>query len=90
MEHRSGSASGPGFTVRGEGMDERSRFESEEIAGLARQHGAKRVEVEPGVFAWQFPPWLCPHCTPIGGPDTMPLEGCPSPLARHGKVNDGR
>lgn len=67
--------------------DERARWEASELAGLARQHGAKRVQVEPGVFAWQFPAWLCPHCTPIGGPDTLPLPGCPCPIARHGPVN---
>lgn len=67
--------------------DDRARWEASELAGLARQQGARRVEVEPGVYAWQFPAWLCPHCTPIGGPDTPPLPGCPCPIARHGPVN---
>ncbi len=70
--------------------DERAAWERDELAGLARQQGARRVEVEPGVWAWQFPPWLCPHCTPIGGPDTLPLPGCPQPLARHGPVDAPR
>lgn len=67
--------------------DERAAWEANELAGLARQQGGKRVEVEPGVWAWQFPPYYCPHCTPIAGPDTLPLPDCPQPLARHGPID---
>ena len=67
-------------------MNDRAAFEAEEIRGLARQQGARRVEVEPGVWARQFPAWLCPNCVPRAGRDTMPLPDCPEPLARHGPV----
>lgn len=62
--------------------DDRAAFEGAELRGLARQHGAKRVQIEPGVFAWQFPAWICSHC----GPDVEAQPGCPQPLARHGKI----
>jgi len=65
--------------------DDRLSWEENEIAGLARRFGGKRVYRD-GIGAWEFPPWLCPHCTPIGGPETPPLPGCPQPLARHGPV----
>lgn len=71
-------------------MSERSDFEAEELRGLARQHGARRVVVEPAtrhhpaVYAWQFPPWICPNC----GPDVEAQPGCPQPLARHGALTD--
>lgn len=29
-----------------------------------------------------------PHCTPIAGPDTLPLPDCPQPLARHGPIRE--
>ena len=67
-------------------MDSRAEFEREELAAMARQQGGKRVEVAPGVWAWEFPPWRCPHCTAIAGPDAEVQPGCPSPLARHGPV----
>lgn len=66
--------------------DERAAWEASELAGLARQQGAKRVEVEPGVWAWQFPPYYCPHCTAGGDLDALPLPDCPQPLARHGPI----
>ena len=66
--------------------DDRLSWEREEIAGLARQFGGRRVYRD-GIGAWEFPAWLCPHCTPIAGPDTLPLPDCPQPLARHGPVN---
>lgn len=69
-------------------MSDRSEFEAAELRGLARQHGARRVVVMPAtkhfpaVYAWQFPPWICPHC----GPDVEAQPGCPQPLARHGPL----
>lgn len=65
---------------------ERAAFESAELAAMAREAGAVRVEVKPGVYAWQFPPWYCPHCTGLAGPDAEVQPGCPQPLARHGPV----
>jgi hypothetical protein len=59
--------------------DERAAFEADELRGLARQYGAKRVQVEPGVFAWQFPRWICEFC----GPGVPPQPGCFQPLALH-------
>lgn len=69
--------------------DDWAGWESEELAGLARRFGARR-ETRDGVSFWHFPPWLCPHCTPIGGPDSPVLPGCPYPLSRHGPMADGR
>lgn len=65
--------------------EDRAQFETEEIRGLARRYGARRVYRD-GVGSWRFPPWLCPHCTSIAGPDTEALPDCPEKLARHGPV----
>lgn len=71
--------------------DERLRFEAEELAAIAQRAGAKRVyDPKLGISYWQIPPWLCPHCTPIGGDETPPLPGCPQPLARHGPIDKPR
>jgi len=59
--------------------------QDQELAGLMRQVGAKRV-TEDGISFYRVPAWLCPHCTPIGGPETEPLPGCPCPIARHGPI----
>jgi hypothetical protein len=70
--------------------DDRAAWEAAELAGIARQAGGKREYDEKlGIMVWRIPAWLCPHCTPIGGPETPPLEGCPCPLARHGPINQG-
>lgn len=65
--------------------DDRAAFEAAELAGLAWQHGARR-ETRNGINFWRFPPWLCPDCTLVGGPDTGVLPGCGYPLARHGPI----
>jgi hypothetical protein len=59
-----------------------------ELDGLARQYGARRVEVLPAekglpaVYAWEFPPWFCAFC----GPAQPVQPGCPHPLAAHGTL----
>lgn len=62
-------------------------FESAELAGLARQYGARR-EYRDGIGCWRFPPYYCRFCVPLAGPDTLPLPGCPEPLARHGPIEE--
>jgi hypothetical protein len=71
-------------------MDDRLEFEREELRGLARQFGAKRVVImpaengHPAVYGWRFPPYICPDC----GPDVEAQPGCRAPLARHGPLPD--
>lgn len=68
--------------------DDRIAFDTAELRGLAEKLGAKRVEVLPAakglpaVYAWEFPPWFCPHC----GPEQPVQPGCPQPLAAHGTL----
>lgn len=66
-------------------MDDRARFESEELRQLAVERGATPVYVN-GILCWQFPPWICPFCSKIAGPEAEVQSGCPEPLARHGKI----
>lgn len=66
--------------------DERTRFEAEEIRAMVAQHGATRGYTKDGVGYWQFPAWICPHCSAIAGPDAEVQPGCPQPLARHGRL----
>lgn len=66
--------------------NDRADFERQEIEALARQYDAERIQIEPGVWVWQFPAWVCPHCSALAGPDAEVQPGCPSPLARHGPM----
>jgi len=64
------------------------RFESEEMRELARQHGAVRVEIQPGVWIWQVlvpPSWACPSCGL--GPQQI---GCPYVMLPHGLFPGGK